>query len=252
VARKQSTDLLDRRGVRIRTTEADIHADLAVPSAPAGAVVFAHGSGSGRHSPRNRRVAGLLQEAGYATLLLDLLTSREAEEDERTGRWRFDVDLLARRLAAASRWATSEEAALSDLPVGYFGASTGAAAALIAAAEQPDGIAAVVSRGGRVDLAIPSLSRVAAPTLLVVGERDPEVRALNEAVFRELSVDKDLVIVAGAGHLFEEPGALDEVARLAREWFDAYLAGRAAVAPGRAPSAHEAGGASRGNRRKVQ
>jgi putative phosphoribosyl transferase len=186
--------------------------------------VFAHGSGSGRFSPRNRAVAGVLVAAGLATLLMDLLTAEEEAEDVRTARLRFDIPLLAERVVYAIDWLSSE-AILSALPVGCFGASTGAAAALIAAAERPGRVAAVVSRGGRPDLAGDALPRVQAPTLLIVGGRDAEVIRLNQKA-QSLLGRVRLEIVPGATHLFEEPGALEQVAMLAREWFLRYLATR--------------------------
>jgi putative phosphoribosyl transferase len=195
---------------------------LEVPAFARGVVVFAHGSGSGRHSPRNREVARALAEAGLATLLLDLLTPAEEHEDLRTRRVRFDVGLLAERVAGAIEW-LGTDARTARLGVGCFGASTGAAAALIAAAERPDRVRAVVSRGGRPDLAGGALPRVAAPTLLIVGGNDPVVVGLNREALERLGAPRRLEVVPGAGHLFEEPGTLAEVARLAREWFLAHL-----------------------------
>jgi dienelactone hydrolase len=189
-------------------------------------VLFAHGSGSGRHSPRNRYVARALQRAGLATLLIDLLTPEEEEADLRSGHLRFDVGLLAGRLAAATDW-LAENPDTGDLRIGYFGASTGAGAALVAAAERPQEVGAVVSRGGRPDLAGDALPRVRAPTLLIVGGNDAPVIGMNEEAFARLRADKELEIVAGATHLFEEPGALEEVARLAAAWFARHLAPRA-------------------------
>lgn len=195
-------------------------ADLVVPPGAAGVVLFAHGSGSSRHSPRNRFVAAQLREAGLATLLIDLLTP---EEDE-VYRTRFDIALLTARLAEAAR-SLAGEARTRDLPVGLFGASTGAAAALEVAAALPQAIRAVVSRGGRPDLASRAALRgVSAPTLLIVGGDDAEVIRLNEQAYAELDCVKHLAIVPGATHLFEEPGTLEEVARLAAEWFTGHLA----------------------------
>jgi putative phosphoribosyl transferase len=191
---------------------------LGMRQAPHGLVIFAHGSGSGRFSPRNNHVAERLRAVGFATLLLDLLTEPE-EQDRRNV---FDVGLLAQRLALANDWA-SDDARTRDLPVGYFGASTGAAAALIAAALPDSRIRAVVSRGGRPDLAGASLASVQAPTLLIVGNRDEGVIELNQTALARLNVPKELVLVAGAGHLFEEPGALDEVVAHASRWFSTYL-----------------------------
>lgn len=200
--------------------------DLAVPRGASGIVVFAHGSGSSRHSSRNQLVARALQELGFATLLLDLLTADEDPIDQQTRHLRFDVDLLAGRLSAAAAW-LGNSSDLSGLPIGYFGASTGAAAALMAAADRPD-VRAVVSRGGRPDLAGDHLSRVVAPTLLIVGGRDEAVLELNELASARLGGRRRLEVVAGATHLFEEPGALEKVASLAGDWFAAHLAGSAA------------------------
>jgi putative phosphoribosyl transferase len=196
--------------------------DLALPPDATGVVVFAHGSGSGRFSPRNRAVAATLVEAGLATMLMDLLTSQEEQVDRYTGHLRFDIRLLSRRLIAALDWLGGEPI-LKELPVGCFGASTGAAAALVAAAERPEPVGAVVSRGGRPDLAGGALRRVLAPTLLIVGGRDPEVLRINEQVLPLLTGEARLEIVPGATHLFEEPGALERVAELARAWFLRYL-----------------------------
>ncbi|MEA3247749.1 MAG: alpha/beta hydrolase [Gemmatimonadota bacterium] len=196
--------------------------DLVIPAHATGLVAFAHGSGSSRLSPRNRFVAGVLQRSGLATLLFDLLTPPEEAMDVHTARFRFDIPLLAARLAAATVWA-ADQPLLRDLPIGYFGASTGAAAALVAAALAPDGIAAVVSRGGRPDLAGEHLAAVRAPTRLVVGERDPVVFELNMAARRQMRARCELVVVPRATHLFEEPGTLEEAARLATEWFTHYL-----------------------------
>lgn len=205
--------------VRVPSTAGTLEGTLVVPAEPRGAVVFAHGSGSSRFSPRNRFVAGLLQARGLATLLVDLLTRREEGIDERTAHLRFDVDLLAARLSEATQ-VIRNDPRTAHLPVGYFGASTGAAAALIAAAEAGEEISAVVSRGGRPDLAGDALARVTAPTLLIVGSRDEVVLELNQRAFAALNAHKDLAVVPGATHLFEEPGALEEVARLAGGWFE--------------------------------
>ncbi len=196
--------------------------DLAVPDGSAGIVLFAHGSGSSRHSPRNRFVAQELRNAGLATLLMDLLTSSEEEVDMRTGELRFDIALLANRLMHATDW-VREHAETSPLGIGYFGASTGAAAALVAAAERTGEVSAVVSRGGRPDLAAEALRRVKAPTLLIVGGDDSRVIPFNEEAFAQLACVKELTIVPRATHLFEEPGALETVSRLARDWFGKYL-----------------------------
>lgn len=211
------------RSVRIPAGGIMLDGDLAVPAITSGIVLFAHGSGSSRHSPRNRYVARRLQEAGLATLLFDLLTWEEERVDERTREYRFDVDLLAGRLVAATD-RVREGHELRGLQVGYFGASTGAAAALLAAARAPDRVGAVVSRGGRPDLASPELGRVRAPTLLVVGGLDPEVVRMNRDAFRQLHCEKRLEIVPGATHLFPEKGTLERVADLATEWFVGHLA----------------------------
>lgn len=198
-----------------------LHGDLAVPERARGAVVFAHGSGSSRHSPRNRAVAASLQQAGFATLLLDLLTRDEEMIDRQTAHLRFDIALLASRLDAATDWLARQPGA-EALAIGYFGASTGAAAALIAAARN-DRVRAVVSRGGRPDLAGSLLPAVKAPTLLIVGGADGPVIALNRGALQTLRCSKQLVIVPGATHLFEEPGALEQVMTLAAQWFEQYL-----------------------------
>jgi len=209
---------------RIRVTAGGqkIEGNLTLPQDAAGVVLFAHGSGSSRHSPRNRYVAGLLNEAKLGTLLIDLLTSDEEVLDQQTAELRFDIGLLAGRLLAATGWLAEQEKT-RELRIGYFGASTGAGAALVAAAERPDLVAAVVSRGGRPDLAGSALPRVHAPTLLIVGGSDLPVIELNQTALAQLRCEKSLVIVPRATHLFEETGALDEVARLAREWFGRYL-----------------------------
>jgi len=208
--------------VAVPAGDAVLEGDLVVPPVATGIVAFAHGSGSSRHSPRNKQVADTLIEAGLGTLLVDLLTPAEEAVDRVTAQHRFDIVLLARRLVAAVDWL--RQTAAPELSVGLFGASTGAAAALVAAAERPDDVRAVVSRGGRPDLAGPALARVRAPTLLIVGGRDPQVLELNRLALEALgAVEKQLVIVPGATHLFEEPGALDEVARLAADWFTRHL-----------------------------
>jgi pimeloyl-ACP methyl ester carboxylesterase len=199
-----------------------LDADLVVPNGVAGVVVFAHGSGSSRHSVRNRAVAARLQDAGLATLLLDLLTPEEESVDQRTGELRFDVRLLADRLAVAGDWVAGQPA-LAGSPIGYFGASTGAAGALIAAAEHPDRIRAAVSRGGRVDLAGSSLAGVRCPTLLIVGANDPFVLDLNRRAMAGFGGGVELEVVPGATHLFEEPGALEVVADHATHWFTTHL-----------------------------
>jgi putative phosphoribosyl transferase len=195
---------------------------LVIPEESQGVVVFAHGSGSSRFSPRNRYVAEALQERRLGTLLMDLLTPDEEALDARTAHLRFDIPLLAERVVAAVDW-LSEQDDTVDLAVGAFGASTGAAAALVAAARRPERIRAIVSRGGRPDLAAQDLPRVRAPTLLIVGGADTAVIGMNEQALERLQVEARLEIVPGATHLFEEPGALEEVARLAGEWFARFL-----------------------------
>ena len=195
---------------------------LSVPPGASGIVVFAHGSGSGRHSPRNRFVAQALQDARLGTLLVDLLTAEEEEAERWTRHHRFDIQLLAHRLAGARDW-LRRLPRTRDLPVGYFGASTGAGAALVAAAWRPDGIAAIVSRGGRPDLAGDALRDVKAPTLLIVGGHDLPVIEMNRTALRDLPVEKKLHIVPGATHLFEEPGALEQVTTLAKDWFTRFM-----------------------------
>jgi putative phosphoribosyl transferase len=209
--------------VRVTAGPVALEGNLVVPPGARGLVLFAHGSGSSRHSPRNRYVARVLNEAALGTLLVDLLTPEEEQVDMRTAHLRFDIGLLAERLAAATDW-LAEQPGTADLRVGYFGASTGGGAALVAAAERPARVAAVVSRGGRPDLAGPALSSVQAPTLLIVGGRDHPVIEMNQDALAQLACQKCLEIVPGATHLFEEPGALEEVARLAREWFVRFLA----------------------------
>jgi putative phosphoribosyl transferase len=208
--------------VEVSLPDATLTGTLTVPPGARGMVVFAHGSGSGRFSPRNRAVAGALVDAGLATLLMDLLTEDEEVEDMRTARLRFDIPLLAERVIGAIDWLHSDPA-YAELPVGCFGASTGAAAALIAAAERPERVHAVVSRGGRPDLAGDALPRVRAPTLLIVGGRDTEVIRLNMQAQAALGGESKLEIVPGASHLFEERGALEQVAALAEEWFLQHL-----------------------------
>ncbi len=195
-----------------------LEGDLQIPKGAKGLVLFAHGSGSSRHSPRNRHVAHVLQNGGMATLLIDLLTPEEEEEDQMTARLRFDIGLLTERLCIVTDWLLKEPATRS-LCVGYFGASTGAAAALSAAARKGKKVQAVVSRGGRPDLAGPDLPQVTAPTLLIVGGFDTPVIEMNKEALELLRCEKKMVIVPRATHLFEEPGALDQVARLALEWF---------------------------------
>ncbi len=213
---------VDERAVEIRVGDVALGGDLALPSDPVGVVVFAHGSGSSRFSPRNRFVAESLQRNRLGTLLMDLLTPDEEEVDARTAHLRFDIDLLATRLVAAVDW-LGAEAEMAELPVGAFGASTGAAAALVAAALRPDAVRAVVSRGGRPDLAGDHLATVRAPTLLIVGGADHAVIPLNEQARDRMACEVRIEIVPGATHLFEEPGTLERVARLAAEWFRRHL-----------------------------
>ena len=208
--------------VEVDVGDAVLAGDLTVPDAAPGTVVFAHGSGSSRHSPRNRHVAAALHDAGLGTLLLDLLTEDEEQLDRLTAQLRFDIALLARRLVGATRWLAGQPE-VAGRTVGYFGASTGGGAALVAAAEHPDGVGAVVSRGGRPDLAGDALLAVAAPTLLIVGGDDRVVLELNQRALERMTAEKDLAVVPGATHLFEEPGALDEVAGLAAGWFRRFL-----------------------------
>jgi dienelactone hydrolase len=220
----QDTAAPRERPIAISVPGARLLGDLTVPVEPLGVVVFAHGSGSSRLSPRNRAVAQVLVDAGLATLLMDLLTAEEEAVDLRTRHLRFDIELLGGRVVATVDWLASDPTA-GDLSVGTFGASTGAAAALIAAAERPERVRAVVSRGGRPDLAGEALRRVTAPTLMIVGGRDPEVIELNRQAQALLAGESRLEIVPGATHLFEEPGTLERVADLARAWFLRHLAG---------------------------
>ncbi|MEP6691030.1 MAG: dienelactone hydrolase family protein [Gemmatimonadaceae bacterium] len=211
--------------MRVAADAVTLDATLAVPEEAMGVVLFAHGSGSSRHSSRNRSVAGTLHEGGFATLLLDLLTPDEEVADASTGHLRFDIAMLAARLGAATDWVRSDPL-LSTLPVGYFGASTGGGAALVAAAARPRDIRAVVSRGGRPDLAADALPLVRAPTLFIVGGEDREVLALNEAASRQMTCAVRIEIVPGATHLFMEHGAIEHVAREACGWFVRQLTAR--------------------------
>lgn len=208
--------------VRVAFGDKQLNGDLEIPPNARGMVVFAHGSGSSRHSPRNQYVARQLERRGFATLLIDLLTLEEEAVDRRTGHIRFDITLLAGRLVAILEWLKSRDDA-GQLPAGLFGASTGGGAALVAAALRPDLVFTVVSRGGRPDLAGPSLPRVVAPTLLVVGGNDEQVIELNRLAMGRMKGEVSLHIVPGATHLFEEPGALEVVATLAAEWFERHL-----------------------------
>jgi putative phosphoribosyl transferase len=210
--------------VRVPAGDVLLDADVSLPKQAMGAVLFAHGSGSSRMSPRNRMVADRLSGVGFAAILTDLLTAEEERVDAVTGELRFDIGLLARRVTAVIDW-LSEQPVLDSLPLGLFGASTGAAGALLAAAARPDRVRAVVSRGGRPDLAGEALGRVAAPTLLVVGALDRQVLELNRIAARRLAGPSTLWIVPGATHLFPEPGALEQVAGAAAEWFDRQLTG---------------------------
>lgn len=212
-----------RSSVSIHADDRMLYGDLMVPPNAKGIVLFAHGSGSGRHSPRNQFVAKVLQEAGLATLLMDLLTLEEEKIDARTQHLRFNIPLLAGRLVSAADWVLDHLNAVGRLKIGYFGASTGGGAALIAAAKRPNETRAVVSRGGRPDLAGFHLPHVKAPTLLIVGGEDTIVIDLNQKAFSQLSVTKDLKIIPNAGHLFEEPGAMEQVAELAQDWFLRFL-----------------------------
>ncbi len=208
--------------VLIQVGENNLNGILSIPEKAKGIVLFAHGSGSGRLSPRNQFVAKKLQKAGLATLLMDLLTEEEDLIDERTRQFRFDIALLAQRLIGCVEWLEKQKET-NGLSVGYFGASTGAAAALMAASEQGSKIKAIVSRGGRPDLAIDQLDQVTCPTLLIVGGNDLAVIEMNERALEALSVEKKIEIVPGATHLFEEPGTLEAVADLASKWFVQHL-----------------------------
>jgi putative phosphoribosyl transferase len=217
-------DVMDQ-SLQIPAGSVVLDADLAVPEGAQGVVLFAHGSGSGRHSPRNRYVAGELQQAGLATVLADLLTPAEEQLDARTAELRFDIGLLAVRLVELTDWLTTHEPT-AGLAIGLFGASTGAAAALVAATRRPAAVEAIVSRGGRPDLAGDALAAVRQPTLLIVGGRDTVVIELNRQAMAMIPGETRLEIVPGATHLFEEPGALEQVARLARDWFVRHLKAR--------------------------
>jgi len=213
---------VDMFQVKLETGEVTLDGDLRLPVEANGVILFAHGSGSSRMSPRNRAIANQLGDAGFASLLFDLLSPEEEARDRHTRRLRFDIELLSRRLVAATDW-IEQLPETSGLPIGYFGASTGAAASLRAAAEGQGIVRAIVSRGGRPDLAVPEISSVRAPTLLIVGGEDHQVLVLNQAVLGLLPDESALTVVPGAGHLFEEPGMLDQVARLATDWFERYL-----------------------------
>lgn len=208
--------------VDVKAGPVNLKGFLNIPEGAKGLVVFAHGSGSSRHSPRNQFVARMLNEGGLATLLMDLLTPEEEMVDLQTRELRFDINLLAKRVADATDWLKVNKTT-KNLAIGYFGSSTGAAAALVAAAEKGEAVDAVVSRGGRPDLAGPALPNVKAPTLLIVGGNDFGVIELNEEALALLTCEKKMQLVPGATHLFEEPGTLEEVARLARDWFVAHF-----------------------------
>ncbi len=212
----------EKNAVKIPSGTATINGNLEVPEGASRIVLFAHGSGSSRFSPRNTYVAGLMNKEGIATLLIDLLTEEEEAVDEYTGQFRFDVDMLAKRLVDSTQWLKIRRNS-KELSIGYFGASTGAAAALIAASKIPLGVRAVVSRGGRPDLAGEILAKVRAPTLLIVGGDDTEVLELNRQALKLILAEKKLEVVPGATHLFEEPGKLREAAELAIDWFKKHL-----------------------------
>jgi putative phosphoribosyl transferase len=226
--KKQVEKSTDEYSVKVTFGSVTLDGILAVPPKAGAIVLFAHGSGSSRFSYGNLFVAESLQKEGFATLLFDLLTKKEEEYDSKTGELRFDISLLTMRLAGATAWLAMQKET-GDLAVGYFGASTGAAAALSAAAMKPDIVHAVVSRGGRPDLAGPALKNVKAPTLLIVGGDDTQVLRLNENALGQISAPKKIEVVPGATHLFEEPGALEAVASLASRWFQAYLLSGGAV-----------------------
>ena len=210
--------------IRIPSGDVELEGNLVVPEGASGIVLFAHGSGSSRHSPRNRYVADSFQRSGLGTLLFDLLSAEEEDFDIRTTRLRFDIALLAERLLSAIDW-VHQNSELSGLAIGCFGASTGAGAALVAAAEKPEKVAAVVSRGGRPDLAGSSLAKVRCPTLLIVGGNDQPVIELNRQAMEQMTAETKLEIIPRATHLFEEPGALDSVSALAANWFNTHLRG---------------------------
>jgi dienelactone hydrolase len=216
------TGTATRRTEQIPSGQITLEGELSIPDGATGVVSFAHGSGSSRHSPRNQFVARTIREAGIGTLLFDLLTPEEEAVDARTRQLRFDIGLLADRLIDATNWLKTK-ADTSNLRVGYFGASTGGGAALVAAAELGEEIGAVVSRGGRPDLAGDALPKVKSPTLLIVGGLDYPVIRMNEEAYRQLRCEKELKIIPGATHLFEEPGTLEQVASLAAEWFQRHL-----------------------------
>jgi len=217
----------EQKLVHVPAGPVELEGNLSLPSNASGIVLFAHGSGSSRHSPRNRFVAEQLQQAGLATLLIDLLTAEEEIADRPSGYLRFDIQLLAQRLGYVTDWLKQNQSTHA-LKIGYFGASTGAGAALVAAADHPQDVVAIVSRGGRPDLAGDALLRVKAPTLLIVGGEDHQVIRLNEIALAQIHGEKRLDIIPGATHLFEESGALEQVASLARLWFERHLVSTAA------------------------
>ena len=219
---KTSTQNYREHLVSVAAGEVTLKGNLVIPDTATGIVVFAHGSGSGRHSPRNRYVAGVLQQTGLATLLMDLLTHEEEAIDLITRHLRFDIELLASRLVNTTDW-LAQNSETHHLQVGYFGASTGGGAALVAAAKRPQSVKAVVSRGGRPDLAGSALPHVQAPTLLIVGGYDTQVIEMNQDALKMLRIEKQLEIIPKATHLFEEPGALEVVAQLASQWLRRYL-----------------------------
>jgi dienelactone hydrolase len=216
------TPIVHEQVVQLELDDATLEGSVLVPPGARGLVIFAHGSGSSRHSPRNRYVADILHRHEFATLLFDLLTQEEEKVDEITRHLRFNIPLLARRLAGATVWARRNQE-LAALPAGYFGASTGAAASLVAAGAEPWNVRAVVSRGGRPDLAGDWLQKVRTPTLLIVGGKDDFVIDFNRAAYQNLYVDKKFEVIPGATHLFEEPGALERAAELAAGWFERWL-----------------------------
>lgn len=215
-------NLQEQKLVHVSAGPVELEGNLSLPSNASGIVLFAHGSGSSRHSPRNRFVAEQLQRAGLATLLIDLLTAEEEIADRSSGHLRFNIQLLAQRLGYVTDW-LKQNPSTRALKIGYFGASTGAGAALLTAADHPQDVAAIVSRGGRPDLAGDALLRVKAPTLLIVGGEDHDVIRLNETALAQIPGEKRLDIIPGATHLFEESGTLEQVASLARQWFERYL-----------------------------
>lgn len=227
-----TTNIAIDENVMIPVGDASLEGNLKVPEGAKGIVLFAHGSGSSRHSPRNRYVASVIRERGLGTLLFDLLTAEEERIDQATRHLRFDISLLASRLKSAARWIGNRDAT-KDLKLGFFGSSTGGGAALVAAAQMGSDVAAVVSRGGRPDLAGDFLKRVASPVLLIVGERDEQVIELNKYAMQQMNCRNELRIVPGATHLFEEPGTLETAARLAAEWFRDHLSEKADAAQNR-------------------